>query len=362
MTLNEKKEKYCFEHSNFYRWADTFGWCPGYTFYQNVESVIANHYLNINTRQTHRFYPNKQLFSIDHEEDVDNAAIKISELLKNSIAGIVKRGHVSYSLTAGNDSRMILATAKEYADKMYFWIFYYSRKHSDYYLPNQILSESGYQRFPIKFNRKKYKKYRNFYFQNTPMAHDIWAKLNCSLIDEYPIDYVNIRGAASEVLKCEQFRDGNHPKNIDIDFVKKLPNFYWLNECNADILTRMQTYLSEMQDYCCKYGYKTLDILEWEAGNSCGQWQMQSELESDFLYDVFVPLSNREIWDMFLSVPCQYRMYATGFQIYHKIIKQCWPELLNYPFNPPSKYSKLELRMQYYKEATKIKLKKIFGK
>ena len=358
----EDLEKYQFEHSNFYKWAPTFGWCPGYTFYKNVESVIANHYLNINERKIYRFYPNKTLSTINTEEEVNKTALQISKLLQNSIASIVKRSPVSYSLTAGYDSRMILSTIKQYADKMYFWIFYYSKKHSDYFLPNQILQESGYQRFPIKFNRRKYKKYRKFYFQNTPMAHDMWAKLNCSLIDEYPKDYVNIRGAASEVLKCEQFRDGKHPENIDIDFVKKLPNFYYLNECSTDILSRMHAYLSEMQDYCQKYGYKTLDILEWEAGNSCGQWQMQSELESDFLYDVFVPLSNREIWDLFLSVPCQYRMYATGFQIYHKIIKQSWPELLNYPFNPPSKYSKFELKMQYYKEAAKFKLKKMFGK
>lgn len=362
MDLKEKKEKYQFENSNFYKWSPTFGWCPGYTFYQNVESVIANHYFDINERKINRFYPNTVLCEVDSEADVDKYASRIAELLRNSIAGIVKRAPVSYSLTSGYDSRMILSTAKEYAEKMYFWIFYYSEKQSDYFLPNQILSDAGYKRFPIKYSRKKYKKYRDFYFQNTPMAHDMWAKLNCSLADEYPSDYVNIRGAASEVLKCEQFQDGKHPDVVDVEYVRKLSNFYYLNESGDEVVSLMKKYLTELQDNCKRYDYKTLDLLEWEAGNSCGQWQAQSELESDFLYDVFVPLSNREIWDLFLSIPYKYRIRENNIDIYQRIIKSNWPELLNYPFNPPPKYSKFELKMQYYKEAAKFKLKKMFGK
>lgn len=362
MNLKEKEEKYRFEHSDFYRWSSTYGWCPGYTFYQNVESVIANHYLDINERKIVRFYPNTFLPSINAEADVDKVTSEIAELLKNSVAGIVKRGPVSFSLTSGYDSRMILSTAKGYADKMYFWIFYYSTKQSDFFLPNRILSDVGLKRFPIKFNAKKYRKYKNFYFQNTPMAHDMWAKLNCSLIDTYPENYVNIRGAASEVLKCEQFQDGNHPDSVDINYVRNLSNFYYLNESSDDVVTQMAIYLDQMQESCKKYGYKTLDFLQWEAGNSCGQWQAQSELESDFLYEVFVPLSNRRLWDLFLSIPSKYRIRENNIEVYQRIIKGNWPELLNYPFNPPSNYSKMELKLQYYRDAAKFKLRKMFGK
>lgn len=362
MDLKEKLEKSKFEHSDFYRWSSTFGWCPGYTFYQNVDTLIANHYLEINEGKAVRFYPDRQLKQVETDDDINKNISKISEMLKNSIAAIAARCPVSFSLTSGYDSRMILSTVKECADKMYFWIFYYSAKQSDYFLPNQILSDAGFKRFPIKFSKKNYRKYKSFYFQNTPMAHDIWAKLNCSLVDVYPADYVNIRGAASEVLKCEQFQDGNHPDNVDINYVRKLSNFYYLNESSDDVIEQMSGYLAQLQDVSNKYGYKTLDILQWETGNSCGQWQAQSELESDFLYDVFVPLSNRELWDLFLAIPYKYRIRKNNIEVYQRIIKSNWPELLNYPFNPPSKYSKLELKLQYYREAAKFKLRKIFSK
>ena len=84
-------------------------------------------------------------------------------------------------------------------------------------------------------------------------------------------------------------------------------------------------------------------------------------MESDFLFDVFVPFSNREILNMLLSIPNDLRN-KKNLYVFKRIIELCWPELLNYPFNPPSKYSKLELKIQYYKEAVKFKLRKMFGK
>lgn len=360
--LKEKQEKYLFEHSDFYKWSPTFGWCPGYTFFQNVNSVIANHYLDIKNKKTYRFFPCKDLHEVKSNEDIDKKIDKIIEILKNSIFSITSRENVSFSLTAGYDSRVILSIAKEYADQMYFWISYYSEKHADYYLPKKLLSDFGLKRHPIKYSRKKYRKYRKFYFENTPMAHNMWCKNHCSMIDNYPDNYTIIRGAASEVLKCEQFQTGEHPKDVNIDFVSKLPNFYYLNYSGDEVKSIMKDYLKNMQDLCIRYGYKTLDFLQWEAGNSCGQWQAQSQLESDFICDVFVPLSNREVWDLFLSIPYEYRIRKNNFEVYQRIINKTWPEMLNYPFNPPHKYSKLEIKTRYYIEAIKFKLKKMFNK
>ncbi|MCR4800941.1 MAG: hypothetical protein K5860_10570 [Bacteroidales bacterium] len=355
MDLKEKKEKHQFEHSNFYKWSPTFGWCPGYTFYQNVESVIANHYLDINERKICRFFPNTVLRTIDSEADVYNCISRIAELLRNSIAGIVGRGAVSFSLTSGYDSRLILSTAKEFVGKMYFWISYNSKKERDYYLPQKILSENNLSFHPIKNRLHISRKQSRFYFENTPMAHEIWCKYYMSMEDSYPNDFIEIRGSASGTIKRAYYSNISHPRQVTMSFLSKNSNFSFLSECQF-LREYMDCYIDLLQVNCEKYGYKTLDLLQWESGEG-GQWQAQSQLESDFLHDVFVPLSNREIIDLFLQLPDEYRD-SKNMKAYKMTIKIGWPELLNYPFNPPSKYSKFELKMQYYKMAAKFKLKK----
>lgn len=357
MNLKEKKEKYRFEHSDFYRWSPTYGWCPGYTFYQNVESVIANHYLNINERKMYRFYPNTILQAINTEADVDKATLEIAELLGNSIAGVVRRAPVSFSLTSGYDSRMILSTAKVFADKMYFWISYYSKKESDYFLPKEILQNNNLSFHPIKNKLHVSSRYSNFYFENAPMAHNIWCHYYMSMIDVYPSGFLVIRGSASGTVKRAYYANVQHPQHVSLSFLSKDSNFAYLSECQF-LREYMEGYIESLQSCCLKYKYKTLDILQQESGEG-GQWQAQSQLESDFLHDVFVPLSNREIIDLFLRLPESYRN-PKDMIVYEEIIKIGWPELLNYSFNPPSKYSKLELKWQYYKEAVKFKLRKWF--
>lgn len=360
MNLKEKKEKYLFEQSNFYKLSETFGWCPGYTFYQNVESVIANHYLNINERKIYRFYPSTKLTTIDSESEIKKTFFKISELLNNSITGIVKRGPVSFSLTAGYDSRMILSAAKEQAEQMYFWISYNSEKQSDYFLPRQILNDAGLKHYPIKNSKQKYKEYKDFYFSNTPMAHDIWCKYYSSMVDKYPDNMLVIRGSGAGIIKMKYYKSSVHPNVVDIPYLNNnISNFSYLSQCSF-LSDYMSIYLKNVQEVCKNNNYKTLDVLEQECREG-GQWQAQSQLESDFLHDVFVPLSNREIFDLFLQLPDEYRN-PKEMKAYKEIIKIGWPDLLNYPFNPPSKYSKFELKMQYYKEAAKFKLKKMFGK
>ena len=110
---------------------------------------------------------------------------------------------------------------------------------------------------------------------------------------------------------------------------------------------------------CRKYDYNVLDFVFWEQRE--GQWQAASQLESDFLFDVFVPFSNREILNMLLAIPNELRN-KKNCHVYKRIIESNWPELLNYPFNPPPKYSKFELKMQYYKAAAKFKFRKCLGK
>lgn len=351
--LKVKPTKKQFETSDYYRVSPTFGWMPGYVFYEGIESVIANHYINCNERKQIRFFPNSIIETKKTGELLQENAIKIIELLKNSIYTITQQYKCSFALTAGKDSRLLLSVAKEYVDKMFFWISYNSKKEVDYFLPEQMLTDLNIPWHPIKNRNRIIRKQRLFYNNNVAMCHMIWQKYYCSMIGKYPDDYMVVRGSSSGTIKCAYYHDGVHPKNVDIDYLKTDGNFQYLKDVLAE---NFVLYLEELKCVSRKFGYNVLDLLQWENGEG-GQWQMMSQQESDFIHDVFVPLSNREILDCFLQLPELKRLDY----IYTYIIKTIWPELLNYPFNPPAKYSKLRLKLQYYKEATKFKLRKLLG-
>ena len=60
-------------------------------------------------------------------------------------------------------------------------------------------------------------------------------------------------------------------------------------------------WLVKTQKVCEEFNYKILDLIFWEHREGC--WQAQNQIESDFLFEVFVPYSNRAILDLMLSLP-----------------------------------------------------------
>ena len=84
---------------------------------------------------------------------------------------------------------------------------------------------------------------------------------------------------------------------------------------------------------------------------------MQSQLESDYHFEVFAPHNNRKVLDLMLSIPNKLRDKNKPI-IYKNQIKKYWPELLEYEINPKDQYTKIELKLKYYKQALEYKIKR----
>ena len=357
LMLKEKESLFEYRSTSYYSSVQTYAWPAGYCFFENIYQLIPNHYINVKERKVIRFYPNSELVKLDDREHIDFCIDTVSKLVKSSIDSLCSRTNVSFSLTSGIDSRVLLSLSKENADKMYFWISYLSRKQADYFLPFEILNNVGLKFHPVK-SKKQGMKFAKFYDDQIAFGHPIWRDLYGSLVGKYPDNMIVVRGASCETIENYYYMNKVHPEKVSVDYLLSHPNFGYLKDV-FEFRECMSFYLEELQDVCNIYKYKILDFVFWEQRE--GQWQAQSQMESDFLLDVYVPFNNREILDMLMTIPNEFRNKNDSY-VFNRIIKLHWPELLNYPFNPPSKYSKFELKMQYYKEAAKFKLKKMFGK
>ena len=84
-------------------------WLPcGITLYSDVHQLTPNHYFSKNEFQQFRYYPYKKLIKAG---DYEKKVIKFSNLLKNFKSANYKM-NLSFSLTAGWDSRIILSCCK----------------------------------------------------------------------------------------------------------------------------------------------------------------------------------------------------------------------------------------------------------
>ena len=87
----------------------------GMTSRHAVERIIPNHYLDLGTWKIERHWPDRALLPVD---DVSAAIKEISSITKRQLRAIVKHGPTTLRLTAGKDSRMLLACARDFVDDL----------------------------------------------------------------------------------------------------------------------------------------------------------------------------------------------------------------------------------------------------
>ncbi|MCC7239120.1 MAG: hypothetical protein IT421_06395, partial [Candidatus Brocadia sp.] len=76
--------------------------------------MLPNHYLNLKTGLCKRYWPNKPFQNLSLEEGLE----KSSNILKALMKSASNRFDLTVGLTAGLDSRLVLAASKEISNKL----------------------------------------------------------------------------------------------------------------------------------------------------------------------------------------------------------------------------------------------------
>ena len=76
-----------------------------------------------------------------------------------------------------------------------------------------------------------------------------------------------------------------------------------------------------------------MTLLYWE--NTMGNWGTVGNSESDIALEEFDPYDSHFLYETFLAVDEKYRTY-TNNTLFREMIKRMWPELLQWPINPPA--------------------------
>lgn len=297
------------------------------TPFKEVKLLIPNHYLNLKTGKTSRYWPNEKRKSISLSEGVQKSA-KLLSLLMESASN---RFELALTTTAGLDSRVLLAASKNIRNNLYCYTLVYSpedMKAADITVPAALLPKLGLKHNCFHCPPEMSPFFKEIYMQNTPFAHESWGRIGEGIYTNFPKNKLAIKGNAGEIGRRIYRLDKN--KKVDGSGLAGLV----MMDGQPFAIKQFSTWLSAVAEPANKNDYNILDLFYWEQ--RMGQWQAMSQLEWDIAQEVFTPYNCRELIVTILGVDSQYRK-RPNYIFQHELIKTLWPETLDNPINPRSK-------------------------
>ncbi|MFO0752911.1 MAG: hypothetical protein U0411_06255 [Thermodesulfovibrionales bacterium] len=302
-------------------------WWPGdSSLYREVLHLLPNHFLDLKTGAVGRFWPAGDTARLSLEEAVHATG----ELLSGLVKGASHRFELALSLTAGRDTRLLLASLKEASRKVYcFTLMYWDLKKSspDIRVPSSLLRRLGLKHTVIRCPPSMDEEFGSIYRRNVTTAREAYGAIAQGLFRSYPQEKVCVKGNAAGIAKSiytymlPPERRGEEVTDATLAELTGMGD-------SAFARRAFEKWLGGAK----KWRTPTLlDLFKWE--NREGNWQAMSQLEWDIVQEVFVPYNCRALLAGMLSVDEQYRR-PPEYALQERLIERFWPELLQEPINP----------------------------
>jgi hypothetical protein len=316
-----------FSHSA-YRQSCVEYWLPsGMTMYSEVERLVPNHFLDCDSGEQVRFWPHDAI----EQREPKEVAYEVAEGLSERIIAACRRMSVALPLTAGWDSRVLLAASRRVIDSIFVYtLLYRDVDHAsvDVEVPNALSKRLGFKHHTIDCKSIPDPQFISTYMGNSCLSHHDWGIIANGLLKGFPQGRVALKGNCSEIARCFYWKYGAHPP---IESVEALLAFEPGWREMGEISGNLDRWLRQATNVCQATNIDILDLFYWEQ--RMGSWQAQGQLEWDIAQDVLTPYNSRELLSLMLSVSSKNRA-APDYVLYRKILEESWPEVLAIPINP----------------------------
>ncbi|MGD2034113.1 MAG: hypothetical protein PVF73_03595 [Bacteroidales bacterium] len=314
------------------------------TIYDNIKQLLPNRYLVLKTGTNKRFWPNKALKKILLNE----ATEKASEIISNIMMSFNKRYKLMIPITAGSDSRILLAASRKIIGNIYLYINKnegMSDDHLDIRISKSLLNKIGLKSNVHIYSNRVDKDFEEIYNLNSAFP----LKENMGLIYNVYFknfqDRINLPGSFSDISRNFFFTHKKRitPGLLTMIYMKSIHGYF----IEQKYLTKnFKKWLSEIYELSNKCGYQILDLFNWEERN--GNWYTKFQEDKDIAQEEFSAFNNRLFMDLCLGVHKKYRDIDTNI-FYKSMVKYMWPEALSEPMYPKS-------WLRYYLKKTNLYL------
>lgn len=312
LKMNSKVEKLvnskCYNIGNRY--------LPGnITPYDGIKRLGGNTYLVLNDSKFNikRFYPIKELKMLTEESEKQEAVKKIGELIHNGIECCVKKwNNRAISLSGGTDSKTTLACANGLYEK--FKYFSFSSKpqesvdadgarkicdalgleHTFYQIPqtNEEIDDFDFLKMLLNHNTS--------YFVNLA-DNEIRKFVYLYRLNAYDIE---LKSWASEVARV--FFERKYKIKMPERINERHCSIFQTRYFGHPILLKWSdkeyyNFLKEIELDKTQFNFEHADLIYWEI--RMGSWGASVTSAQQLFHRVTMPMNNRKILELFLSMP-----------------------------------------------------------
>ena len=310
-------------------WVDAYPrqtlWMPGdATLYDECRALLPNHCLDLRAGVPFRFWPECEL----PRRSMEEAAPAAARCLRGILSAGRHRFPLAIGVTAGLDTRLLLAAARDIRGEVSFLTHCQGlgADHPDVMVAAHVLGRLG---LPHAILPEELSLRPEPYAM---LARSLSApsERRCRLAQAFrglPPGHVWTNGHISEMCRCVYSRQHE-------------PTVTWLarrslREGSEAAIRVLQRWLDEASPaaWCC--GFPLLDLYYWEV--RMGRWTPEIQAHLDLAVESFTPFNCRALQEMLLSVDEKDRDKRSGSALSIRIIRELWPELLEFPINPHRK-------------------------
>ena len=158
-----------------------------------IRHLLPNHTLDLTTGRRRRYWPDGPIGRLELAQAADTLAGLLTALFRAAAA----RFPLSLATTAGWDTRLILATCREFRDGMYF----YTRRtadRADVTRVPRLMARLGLPHHLISFPDRMDPEFARIYNRNMTEAHDYWGRMCQRLYEVYPEERVCANGDSGD--------------------------------------------------------------------------------------------------------------------------------------------------------------------
>lgn len=340
LTLNSGEELLRFMMSqNFARTESA--WVGNSTRYTNCFHLMPNHYLDLKKSSQVRFFPNDVIITEKTSMIVESAAT----ILQGAIEAVARKQNVLQALTAGWDSRVLLAASRHFSQNIEYFVDrkgVLSETHPDVWVPKRLANKLNVN-FTVKNSIDEPPSwFVSMLSKNVSGARALPKSRMIYAHYKTGETRININGNGSEI--CRNFFDKYDRVKESVIGIADLARMLGYEE-SSFVKREIEAWRNSLYSQGGQ-GMNLLDLLYWEQ--RLGNWGAQYPAEQDIAIDEFSPFNCRLLIETLLAAPKPLRS-APKYTLYKELIQVMWPEALSIPINPAgSPLNYLKNRIQPY--------------
>jgi hypothetical protein len=299
-----------------------------------LKKVTPNHNLDLEKWQVRR-----KAFDVPRHDTKQATQDLCAQVLTGGLAGAVRRYRVMQAVTAGVDSRVLLAASKEVSDKIQYYIFKrpgMSAENPDIAVPLELAKKIDIDFQPLTtepLNDEFIEAYKIEHI--LPRILSKTQNIQHHYYNSLPLGNVlDVKGNGGEVLRFFYGRaHGAFAEAIGPDVLMHLSGY----PGNAYFERKMAEWLSNAKGFARQYGIPILDLFYWEQ--RMGNWGAEHGLEQDIAVEEFWPFNNAALLLNGLTIHHSQRAWPK-YVFFLELMSDLWPEVLSEPINPKKNHGR----------------------